>query len=192
MLRNAEEIDHDKTDVGRIGAPRRELDAEYLSDIPRDIAILEVGSGYGRQLETLQTLGFTRLVGLDLNLGGLRRSSLLGVQADAVRLPFGDNAFDLVSTSGMLMHVHPLQLRQVTDELVRVTRKWIWCFEQVAAKLTPLFFNPDLGIPPAWLWDLPALMSTLQPTLGLTQGKVWEGPKGQYAMLMYLKGAKCA
>lgn len=189
MRRNADDIDHDLTDIERIGKPRRDVDLEALEAVSRDSSVLEVGSGYGRQLEALRALGFSRICGLDINLEGLRRSTNAAVQADWTQLPFPDESFDMVYTNGTLMHVHPLIMRKVTDEMVRVTRKWIWCFELVSGKLKLLHYVPDLKMPPAWLCDLPAIMATLQPELGLTWGHVWEGPKGQYAMMLYLKGS---
>ncbi len=189
VRRNAEEIDHDTSDIQRIGKPRHEVDVEFLKPVPRDASVLEVGSGYGRQLDALRALGFQRLCGLDINAVGLRRSTGAAIQGDWTALPFADESFDMVYTNGTLMHVHPLILRRVTDELVRVSRQWIWCFEAVAAKLKPMMFSPELKMPPAWICDLPAMIATLQPELGLTNGKVWEGPKGQYAMLLYLKGS---
>ena len=50
MRRNAEEIDHDQTDMERLGKPRRDIDLEALEAVSRDASVLEVGSGYGRQL----------------------------------------------------------------------------------------------------------------------------------------------
>lgn len=189
MRRNAEEIDHDITNMQRLGKTRREVDVECLKGVSRDASVLEVGSGYGRGIAEMRTLGFHRLCGLDINLAGLRRSRGAVVQADWTGLPFPDESFDLVHTNGTLMHVHPLIMRRVTDELVRVTRKWLWCFEPVSVKLQPVVYPPELNIPPAYLCDLPAIMATLQPELGLSWGHVWEGPKGQYAMLLYLKGS---
>lgn len=189
MRRNAEEIDHDATNLQRMGKPRRDIDLECLEAVSRDASILEVGSGYGRQIDELWALGFHRICGLDINLSGLRRSRGAVVQADWNQLPFSDESFDLVYTNGTLMHVHPLIMRRVTDELVRVTRQWLWCFEAVSAKLKPVVYATNLNIPPAWLCDLPAMIATLQPGLGLSWGHVWEGPKGQYAMMLYLKGS---
>ena len=54
MRRNAEEIDHDRTDCLRIGKPRREVDGEHLVGVSRDASVLEIGSGYGRQLDDLR------------------------------------------------------------------------------------------------------------------------------------------
>lgn len=185
--RNAEEIDHDKTDLLRIGTTRRELNERYLVDVPRDARVLEVGSGYGRGLKALREVGFWRLLGLDINMAGLNRSSFAGVQAEWTRLPFEDESFDMVCTNGTLMHVHPSEMRRVVDEIMRVARRWFWCFEQVTARQRTVTFAPDLQIPPAYLWDLPAVLGMLRPELRMARGHVWEGPKGQYVMLLYEK-----
>lgn len=187
MARNAGEIDHARSQTACLGAPRREFDEEFLAGIPRDSKVLEIGSGYGRQLNELREMGFGDLSGLDLNLAGLKRSTFAGIQSDAHMLPVADDSFDMVYTSGALMHIHPLQLRQVTDEIVRVTRKWFWCFEAVSAKLAAKEFDADLCIPTVWLWDIPALISLLQPNLKLIRGRVWDGANGQFAMLLYEK-----
>ena len=189
MRRNAEEIDHDTTDRMRIGKPRREVDVEHLASVPRDTSVLEIGSGYGRQLESLRKMGFWRLAGIDINLAALHRSAYPGTQADWTRLPFPDASFDMVCASGTLMHVHPTEMRQVVDEIVRVTRRWFWCFEQISPDFKTLTFAAHLRIPPAWLWDLPALLAVLRPELVLAKGHVWQGPKGHYVMLLYDKQA---
>ena len=192
MRRNTEDIDHDETDVRRLGKPRREFDRDYLVDVPRDARILEVGSGYGRQLENLRGLGFSRLIGMDINLPGLCQAVTPGVQGDWSFLPFRNESIDMVCTTGTLMHVHPMDLRNVVDELVRVAKQWIFCFEQVnALKATSLYtslvFTPDLKIPPVWLTDLPSLISLLRPELLLYKGHAWEGSCGKYVLLLYRK-----
>jgi SAM-dependent methyltransferase len=163
-----------------------------MVDVPRDSRVLEVGSGYGRQLENMRQMGFSRLVGMDINLAGLHQSTSPGIQGDWTWLPFKDDSFDVVCTTGTLMHVHPTKLRYVTDELVRVTRKWIYCFEQASAMkaaslFTSLNFAPDLQMPRVWLSDLPSLMRVLQPGLNFYKGHAWEGPCGKYVMLLYMK-----
>ena len=186
--RNVEEIDHETTDRQRIGKPRREIDLEHLEAVPRYASVLEIGSGYGRQLQDLREMGFSRfLAGIDINLVALHRSDYPGAQADWTHLPFGDGSVDMVCASGTLMHVHPTQMRQVVDEMLRVTRRWFWCFEQISPEFKTLNFAPHLQIPPAWILDLPALLVVLRPELVLSKGHVWEGPKGKYAMLLYDK-----
>ena len=192
VRRNSQEIDHDETDIKRLGKPRREMDEEYMADIPRDSSILEVGSGYGRQLENMRQMGFSRLVGMDINLAGLQRATTPSIQGDWSKLPFADDSFDIVTTSGTLMHVNPMKIRDVIDEFVRVTRKWIYCFEQVGGMKTSclyssLRFAPDLQMPDVYLTDLPTLISLLRPDLTLYRGHAWEGPCGKYALLLYVK-----
>lgn len=44
-------------------------------------------------------------------------------------LPLEDNSVDLVFTSGVLIHIHPDRLRQITSEIVRVSKKYVLCLE---------------------------------------------------------------
>jgi pseudaminic acid biosynthesis-associated methylase len=44
-------------------------------------------------------------------------------------LPPEDNSIDLVFTSGVLIHIHPDRLRNMTDEIYRVSKKYILCSE---------------------------------------------------------------
>lgn len=189
--RNATEIDHEKTDIQRFGSPRRPINEEFLQDVARDSQVLEVGSGFGLLLTALKDIGFHELLGIDLNLNGLHLSKHAGIQANGAHLPFPDNSFDLVCTNGTLMHIHPLQLRQVTDELVRVARRWLWFFEPIASKPRILNFVPELNIPVAWIWHWPTVLELLQPTIGLAKGKIWQSTKGsENVMMLYEKGVE--
>ena len=191
VQRNATEIDHEKTDIQRFGFPRRTINEEFLEPVSRDAHVLEVGAGFGLLLTGLKDIGFHRLLGIDINLTGLHLSKHPGIQANGAWLPFPDESFDMVCTNGTLMHIHPLQLRQVTDEILRVTRRWLWFYEPVAPRLHVLNFAPELNMPVAWLWDWPAMLEVLQPTIGLCKGRIWRSPTGtESAMMLYEKGVE--
>ena len=51
------------------------------------------------------------------------------IEGDAFDLPFKDSYFDLVFTSGVLIHIHPRDLKKAMAEIVRVSKKYIWGFE---------------------------------------------------------------
>ena len=73
---------------------------------------LDVGTGTGRNLAVLESLGVPRVVGIDLSLPMLRRvgAGTPRICGDAARLPFAAMSFDL----GQVM-----QLRQKAPALVR-------------------------------------------------------------------------
>jgi len=100
--------------------------------------ILEIGCGFGRNLEFLINHGVKpdQLTGTDFTpeLLQIAKSKLKNVgffQADATNQPFSDHSFDLVFTHGLLMHIPSAKINQVFTELVRVGRKYILLYEQV-------------------------------------------------------------
>ncbi len=104
----------------------------------RPTEVLEVGCGFGRNLGMLRDgLGYPcRLAGADLSVRLLEKARAeLGpnvplVGADVRRLPLADGAFETVVTHGVLMHVPPEHVRDAIAELVRVTRRTLWCVEE--------------------------------------------------------------
>jgi ubiquinone/menaquinone biosynthesis C-methylase UbiE len=111
---------YDETRAYAEGVPR--LIAEALEDeLTTDCAILEVGVGTGRTAEPLRAHGFD-IVGVDVSKGMLSRARGKGVAdvvlADAMALPFIDDAFDHV----LSVHVTHLirEWRTALSEMARV------------------------------------------------------------------------
>ena len=110
---------------------------EYLRARP-GARVLEVGCGYGQHLAELSDIvPHVSLIGVDLSSSMLASARAhLGsrvvrlVQADASRLPFSDDAFDAVMTTGSVSFIHPRHITAVFDELLRVTRERIYHFER--------------------------------------------------------------
>ena len=96
--------------------------------------ILEVGSNIANQLLCLQKMGFTSLYGIELQsyaveLAKSRTKGINLIQGDASDIPFKDGFFDMVFTSGVLIHISPSNLPSVLNEIHRCTRKYIFGFE---------------------------------------------------------------
>lgn len=91
--------------------------------------------GYGRLLKALATsdIEFNELVGVDTSSVQITTAKkfLRGLnvkleQADVSKgLPFPDKHFDLVYTSGVLMHIPNKHYSNVVKEIIRVSRKFI-------------------------------------------------------------------
>ena len=94
----------------RYGYTRTEINSEFIGDFDRDMKILEVGSNVGNQLLCLQEMGFKSLYGIELQnyaveLSKSRTKRINIIEGSAFDIPFKDSYFDLVFTSGVLIHI---------------------------------------------------------------------------------------
>lgn len=124
------------------GITRSALNDMFIGDLNRDIKILEVGANLGNQLGMLQKAGFKNLYGIEINshaveLSKARTRGINLIQGSAFDIPFKDGYFDLVFTSGVLIHIHPKDIKKVIKEIYRCARKYIWGFEYYADTYTP-------------------------------------------------------
>ncbi len=116
------------------GLTRTELNEKFLAGLDRSARVLEVGSNVGNQLLCLQKMGFTHLYGIELQsyaveLSKFRTKGINIIQGEASDIPFRDGYFDLVFTSGVLIHIAPADLLDIMKEIYRCSRKYIFGFE---------------------------------------------------------------
>jgi len=130
----------------RYGVTRTEMNSEFIGNLVRGIKILEVGSNIGNQLLCLQNDGFKNLYGIELQsyaveLSKSRTQGINIIQGSAFDIPFKDNFFDLVFTSGLLIHIAPDDINAVLDEIHRCTKQYIWCFEYYSDMYTKIEYR---------------------------------------------------
>lgn len=128
------------------GVTRTEMNLEFIGDLRRSIRILEVGSNIGNQLLCLQNMGFQTLYGIELQeyaveISKSRTKHINIIQGSAFDIPFKDNFFDLVFTSGLLIHIAPSDIEQVLREIHRCTKKYIWGSEYFADSYTQVEYR---------------------------------------------------
>jgi pseudaminic acid biosynthesis-associated methylase len=120
------------------GITATELNQRFLGPLPRGMSIMEVGCNIGTNLLMLRDMGFHDLTGVDIEPTALAQAEASGlrvVNANAASLPFKDESFGLVFTSGVLIHIPPDDLETVMGEIVRVSKRYVWLLE---------YFNPTL------------------------------------------------
>lgn len=108
--------------------------AQMLTGLDIDTA-LEVGSNRGHNIAALQTLGLSP-VGIEPGdyARSIATSQGLPVHAGTIYdIPYLDGAFDLVFTSGVLIHVPPEGLLIGLAEMARVTSRYLLAVEYQAA-----------------------------------------------------------
>ena len=127
----------------QFGLTRTELNLTFLDKFDRSIKILEIGSNVGTQLQGLQSIGFVNLYGIELQPYAVEVSkqntkNINLIQGSAFDIPFKDAFFDLVFTSGVLIHINPDDLNIAMREIYRCTREYIWGFEYYADKYSEI------------------------------------------------------
>ncbi|MCB2310032.1 methyltransferase domain-containing protein [Clostridium tagluense] len=140
-------IELDKFYEDTYGVSRTDMNLLFLDKMDKDSCrILEIGSNVGNQLRLLQKMGFKNLYGIELQSYAVKRAKELTsdiniIQASAEDIPFKDGFFDLVFTSGVLIHIAPENLPNIMKEIVRCSKKYIWGFEYYAEVFTEIQYR---------------------------------------------------
>ena len=140
----------------QFGLTRTELNLTFLDNFDRSIKILEVGSNVGAQLHGLQSIGFKNLYGIELQPHAVEVSkqntkNINLIQGLAFDIPFKDSYFDLVFTSGVLIHINPDDLITAMREIYRCTSEYIWGFEYYEDKYSEIPYRGRRNL----LWKAP-------------------------------------
>ena len=98
-----------------------------------------------------EMLDRTNMVGVDINQRALEilRERLPGVRtvaASARSLPFADGSFDLVFTTGVLIHQDHDSLNRVMDEIVRCSSRYVLCGEYCAEPPEEIPYHGERGV----------------------------------------------
>jgi pseudaminic acid biosynthesis-associated methylase len=131
---------------GLFGITRTELNSPFVDLLDRSIRILEIGSNIGSQLKILQRMGFQSLYGIEIQQAAIEKArsqttNINLIQGNALDVPFKDGFFDLVFTSGVLIHIAPENLFRVLAEVHRCSKRYIWGFEYFAEQLTEVAYR---------------------------------------------------
>ena len=153
---------------------RTELNATFVGGMDRSIRILEVGSNVGNQLLLLQHMGFKRLYGIEVQsyaveLSKSRSKGINIIEGTGFDIPFKDAYFDLVFTSGVLVHISPSDITAAMQELHRCTRTYVWGFEYYADEYTEVVYRDHSNL--LWKADFAKLYLQLFNELELVKEK---------------------
>ena len=111
---------------------------------------LEVGCNVGWNLRYLRTLGVPRVWGIEPQRFAVARARARDPELDvfegtAFDLPFKDRQFDLVFTSGVLIHIDPAQLPVALAEMARTSRRYLLTIEYDADREQALDYRGHTG-----------------------------------------------
>ncbi len=135
----------------KYGKTKTELNTLFLGNFDKSTRILEVGANVGNQLLSLQKMGFKDLHGIEINEYAIERSkartnNINIIHGSAFDIPFKDDHFDMVFTSGVLIHISPSDIHKALNEIHRCSKEYIWGFEYYADEYTEVTYrdNKDL------------------------------------------------
>ncbi len=173
----------------RLGVTRSAMNQEFLADLGRDLRILEVGSNVGNQLVALQGMGFRDLYGIELQEYAVEESKrhtrgINILQGSAFDVPFKDGFFDLVFTSGVLIHIAPSDVRTALREICRCSRRYVWGMEYYAPSYQEVVYHGNEGL--LWKTDFAALYAETCPELKVVKHKTYHEVDGPNEDAMFL------
>lgn len=95
-------------------------------------SVLEVGCNKGHNLEAINKIyiNASGISGIEPNKSLCKKPNI--INGNAYEIPFSDNVFDLVFTSGVLIHIPGEKLEKAMDEMYRVSKKYIMMIEYPA------------------------------------------------------------
>ncbi|HLM79592.1 MAG TPA: pseudaminic acid biosynthesis-associated methylase [Terriglobales bacterium] len=152
------------------GVTRTALNRRFLADIPRSASILEVGCNLGNQLILLQQMGFENLNGIEIHEEIVKNAQFRVplarvIEGSVLKIPFHDASFDLVFTSGLLIHIAPQNLPVAMKEIYRCAKSWIWGFEYHSPQMTEVPYRGQSEL--LWKADYVRLYTESFPDLEL-------------------------
>jgi ubiquinone/menaquinone biosynthesis C-methylase UbiE len=91
------------------------------------LKLLDLGCANGKDMVTfLDARDDLEIVGIDIKDLGLRQSNFQMVVADAEKIDFPDNHFDIAVSMGVLEHIQPIEkLCRVISEIDRVSKEFV-------------------------------------------------------------------
>ena len=169
--------EYDKLCMSRIGISRTKQMEDFLSGLKLN-SILEVGCNVASQLLLLQKELFKECdyYGIEISQYAIekakytaKRMGIKIVQASALDIPFRDACFDLVFTSGVLIHISPKNINEALDEIYRCSRKYIWGLEYYSKSYVEVNYRGCGGL--LWKTDFLNLYRDRYPELKLIKEK---------------------
>ena len=122
-----------------IGISVEEIFKTFFDNIDRNCKMLEIGCNIGLKLLILKNLGFSNLCGLDVNKKAIELAKKIYPSMDFINSSiehynFKNNQFDLVFTSGVLIHIHPKLLQNIIKKILSISSRYIFGFEYFSEK----------------------------------------------------------
>jgi SAM-dependent methyltransferase len=123
--------------------------------MPLEFFVLEVGCNKGHNLDAMasafsQDFNIDMAIpthdvykGVEINKSLCNRYDI--INGSAYELPWSNNVFDLVFSSGVLIHIPPNRLKEAMNQMRTISRKWVMMIEYPADKETGTKYGTDFN-----------------------------------------------
>ena len=128
---------------------------EYFSTLPQGSKVLEFGAGFGRHANYLSELANIEYFAVDQSptmLDAMKVYTHERIDEEHITLieprqplPYPDNYFDVVYTVSVLIHINPMHIGEIIQELKRVAKHVILHFENKLTDMSTLQFQDHNG-----------------------------------------------
>jgi pseudaminic acid biosynthesis-associated methylase len=147
-------------------------------------SVIEVGAGAGDNLRAIEMVYMRtgtpiKLMACDPNAEARKAMADItgALPGDLSALPFKDDAADLVFTSGVLIHVPPIELERAMHEIHRVSARWILSIEYFNNVPEEIPYRGEAGM--LWRRDYGSMWLDLFPDLKTVgYGFAWKKATG--------------
>ena len=156
------------------GVTQEEIIYEFFNPLKRDISIIELGCNIGLKLSILKKMGFVNLTGVEINKNALKEAQqnnpeINFIQSSIEEFNPNQEKFDLVFTSGVLIHISPLSINQIIKKIIDLSRNYIFGFEYLSENLVEVNYRGNAES--LWKQNFPTLFQKQSPDLQLIKEK---------------------
>ena len=120
----------------------KDIMRSFLSNIPRDSSVLELGCNIGNVIQILKEFGFSDITGVDINESAIRKARERFPEFNFIHSSIEDldvgKTFDLVLTSGVLIHIPPDSLTDVIEKIQKLSNSYIFGREYYSKEFTKI------------------------------------------------------
>lgn len=130
----------------RTGRTFEEIFRNLFSDIDKETKIIELGCNVGLKLTILEKLGFKNLTGVEINkkayeVAKKTHPNIKFYNSSIEDFDPGNERFDLVYTSGVLIHIHPDAINEIISKIIRLSNKYIIDAEYFSEELVEVDYR---------------------------------------------------
>jgi pseudaminic acid biosynthesis-associated methylase len=157
------------------GYSKEEIFYEFFNQLNHDLSILEVGCNVGLNLSILKKLGFHNLNGVEINEKAIQiakqRNPEIKFFHSSIENFETNLKFDLVFTSGVLIHINPKSIPSILQKIYSLSDKFVFGYENFSETLTKLDYRNHSDI--LWKQNFPELYRNLFPNLTTIKEKIF-------------------